>query len=138
MIRASARPAGQLLRGYNVGPSKAESMLIFKPPRRWRRPLASGEIEHGLLRHQDTGGIAASGEIQRAFKQPAFHGNGSIVGLDKRQARALAVEASVDNVLNKVMPKIVLYSLGVVLGLSQFSRPIGHELSECNPSFRTI
>ena len=100
--------------------------------------MASGKIEHGFLRHQDPVGIAAYWEIQLAYKQPAFHGNGSIVGLDKRQARALAVEASVDNVLNEVMPKIVLYSLGVALGLSQFSRPIGHELSECNPSFRTI
>ena len=100
--------------------------------------MASGKIEHGFLRHQDPVGITAYWEIQLAYKQPAFHGNGSIVGFDKCQARALAIEASVDNVLNEAIPKIALYSLRVALTLSQFSRPIGHELSERNPSFRTI
>jgi hypothetical protein len=37
-----------------------------------------------------------------------------------------------------VMPKIVLYSLVVARALSQLSHPIGHELSERKPSFRTI
>jgi hypothetical protein len=80
--------------------------------------MPSSEIEHGLLANQDPLRIAAYGEIQLSYEQSAFYRNGSFVGSNDPQGRFLAVEPTIDDVVQQRIPQLPLACVGAGRGVS--------------------